>query len=116
MSAISDELSKPTYNQSLRLSYLEFCLCFLGAVRRADMMARFDCASAVVPRDIALYRQMASANLELDPSSKAYQILPGFAPLFEHRLEQVMAALMQGEPYRIETLGAPCCLESIPHC
>lgn len=107
MSAISDELSKLTYNQRLRLSYLEFCLYFLGEVRRADMMARFDCAPAVVTRDIALYRQMVPANLELDPSSKAYQILPGFVPLFEHRLEQIMAALMQGEPYSIETLACP---------
>lgn len=107
MSHSSDVLCRLTHNQRQRLSYLEFCLYFLGEVRRADMMARFDCAPAVVTRDIALYRQLAPANLELDPSSKAYQILPGFVPLFEHRLEQVMAALMQGEPYSIEALGSP---------
>lgn len=107
----SDSLSQLTHNQRQRLSYLEFCLYFLGEVRRADMMARFDCAPAVVTRDIAAYRQLAPANLGLDPSSKAYQILPGFVPLFEHRLEQVIAALMQGEPYSIETVGGallPC--------
>lgn len=106
-----DSLSQLTHNQRQRLSYLEFCLYFLGEVRRADMMARFDCAPAVVTRDIALYRQLAPANLELDPSSKAYQVTTAFAPLFEHRLEQVMAALMQGEPYSIESVGAallPC--------
>ena len=101
----SDSLSQLTHNQRQRLSYLEFCLYFLGEVRRADMMARFDCAPAVVTRDIALYRQLAAANLELDPSTKAYLLAPGFQPLFEHRLEQVMAALMQGEPYSIETVG-----------
>ncbi|MCD5329923.1 WYL domain-containing protein [Chromobacterium piscinae] len=69
------------------------------------MMARFDCAPAVVTRDIALYRQLAAANLELDPSTKAYLLAPGFHPLFEHRLEQVMAALMQGDPYSIESVG-----------
>ncbi len=105
MSSHSDELSRLTHNQRLRLSYLEFCLYFLGEVRRADMMARFDCAPAVVTRDIAAYRQMAPSNLELDPSSKAYQMLPGFRPLFDHALPQVMAALMQGEPYRIERVG-----------
>ncbi|MEQ6292093.1 transcriptional regulator [Vogesella sp. GCM10023246] len=105
MSPSLDELYRLTHNQRQRLSYLEFCLYFLGEVRRADMMARFDCAPAVVTRDIALYRQLAPANLELDPSSKAYHILSGFVPLFEHRLEQVIAALMQGEPYSIETLG-----------
>lgn len=107
LTAPSDMLGQLTHNQRQRLSYLDFCLYFLGEFRRADMMARFDCAPAVVTRDIALYRQMAPANLELDPSSKAYHILPGFVPLFEHRLEQVMAALMHGEPYSIETLGSP---------
>ncbi len=106
LTASADMLGQLTHNQRQRLSYLEFCLYFLGEVRRADMMARFDCAPAVVTRDIALYKQLAAANLELDPSSKAYQILPGFVPLFEHRLEQVIAALMQGEPYSIETLGS----------
>ncbi len=106
MSPSLDELYRLTHNQRQRLSYLDFCLYFLGEVRRADMMARFDCAPAVVTRDIALYRQLAPANLELDPSSKAYHILSGFVPLFEHRLEQVIAALMQGEPYSIETLGS----------
>jgi len=100
-------LCQLTHNQRQRLSYLEFCLYFLGEVRRADMMARFDCAPAVVTRDIALYRQLAPANLELDPSSKAYRNLSTFEPLFEHRLEQVMLALMQGESYSIETLGNP---------
>lgn len=103
----TDMLCQLTHNQRQRLSYLEFCLYFLGEVRRADMMVRFDCAPAVVTRDIALYRQLAPGNLELDLSSKAYQILPGFVPLFEHRLEQVMSALMQGEPYSIEALGSP---------
>lgn len=107
MSQSPDALYRLTHNQRQRLSYLEFCLYFLGEVRRADMMARFDCAPAVVTRDIALYRQLAPTNLELDPSSKAYRILPGFVPRFEHRLEQVMAALMQGEPYSIEALGSP---------
>lgn len=105
MSQLPDALSLLTHNQRQRLSYLEFCLYFQGEVRRADMMARFDCAPAVVTRDIALYRQLAPANLALDPSSKAYHILPTFRPLFEHRLEQVMPALMQGEPYSIDTLG-----------
>lgn len=100
-------LCQLTHNQRQRLSYLEFCLYFLGEVRRADMMARFECAPAVVTRDIALYRQLAPANLELDPSSKAYRNLSTFEPLFEHRLEQVMLALMQGESYSIETLGNP---------
>lgn len=101
----SDSQSQLTHNQRQRLSYLEFCLYFLGEVRRADMMARFDCAPAVVTRDIARYRQLAAANLVLDPSTKAYLLAPGFQPLFEHRLEQVMAVLMQGEPYSIETVS-----------
>lgn len=95
-----------THNQRQRLSFLEFCLYFLGEVRRADLMARFDIAPAVATRDLALYRQLAPDNLMLDPSSKAYFVRPGFVPLLEHRLEQVLAALMQGEPYSIEAVGA----------
>ncbi|NDV13807.1 helix-turn-helix transcriptional regulator [Crenobacter caeni] len=106
MDTIPANLGQLTHNQRQRLSFLEFCLYFLGEVRRADLMARFDVAPAVATRDFALYRQLAPDNLLLDPSSKAYFIQPGFAPLFGHRLEQVLAALMQGEPYSIEAVGA----------
>ena len=61
LTASADMLGQLTHNQRQRLSYLEFCLYFLGEVRRADMMARFDCAPAVVTRDIALYKQLAAA-------------------------------------------------------
>lgn len=103
----SEALQQLGHNQRQRLSFIDFSLYFLGNVRRADIMARFGVAPAVPTRDLALYRQLAAANLELDLGSKAYRILPTFQPLFEHRLEQVMPALMQGEPYSIETLGSP---------
>lgn len=105
MTNLPPQVNKLTHNQRQRLSFLEFCLYFLGEVRRADMMARFDCAPAVTTRDIALYRQLAPTNLELDHSSKTYQIQPKFSPLFEHRLEHVIAVLMQGDPYSIESVG-----------
>jgi WYL domain len=82
--------------QRERLSHIDFKLYFLGELRRADMVERFETGPAGATRDIAQYREIAPENLGLDPASKAYRPTPDFVPLFEHRPERVLTALSQG--------------------
>ena len=70
--------------QRERLSHIDFKLYFLGELRRADVVERFETGPAGATRDIAQYREIAPENLELDPTTKAYRPTPDFIPLFEH--------------------------------
>lgn len=82
--------------QRERLSHIDFKLFFLGEVRRADVVERFETGPAGATRDIAQYKDIAPENLELDPTTKAYLPTPAFTPLFEHHPERVLTALSQG--------------------
>lgn len=82
--------------QRERLSHIDFKLYFLGELRRADVVERFETAPAGATRDIAQYREIAPENLELDPATKAYRPTAEFTPLFEHSPQRVLTALSQG--------------------
>lgn len=82
--------------QRERLSHIDFKLYFLGELRRADVVERFETGPAGATRDIAQYREIAPENLELDPATKAYRPTPEFVPLFEHQPRRVLTALSQG--------------------
>lgn len=82
--------------QRERLSHIDFKLYFLGELRRADVVARFETGPAGATRDIAQYREIAPENLELEPATKAYRPSADFVPLFEHSPHRVLTALSQG--------------------
>ncbi|NMG28336.1 WYL domain-containing protein [Aromatoleum evansii] len=82
--------------QRERLSHIDFKLYFLGELRRADVVERFETGPAGATRDIAQYREIAPENLELDPTTKVYRPTPAFTPLFEHSPQRVLTALSQG--------------------
>jgi predicted DNA-binding transcriptional regulator YafY len=82
--------------QRERLSHIDFKLYFLGELRRADVVERFETGPAGATRDIAQYREIAPENLELDPTTKAYRPTADFVPLFEHQPQRVLTALSQG--------------------
>ena len=84
-----------TKTQRERLSHIDFKLYFLGELRRADVVDRFGTGPAAATRDIAMYRDIAPENLELD-SDKVYRPTPAFTPLFEHNPQRVLTALSQG--------------------
>lgn len=79
-----------------RLSYVDFRLCFLGELRRADLIERFGTGPAGATRDIATYREVAPANLALDPAGKYYAPTAEFQPVFDHAPLRVLTALSQG--------------------
>lgn len=89
-------LANLTKTQRERLSHIDFKLFFLGELRRADVVDRFGTGSAGATRDIALYREIAPENLELDSSDKVYRPTAAFSPLFEHSPQRVLTALSQG--------------------
>jgi len=89
-------LTSLTKTQRERLSHIDFKLYFLGELRRADVVDRFGTGPAGATRDIALYRELAPENLELDNSDKVYRPTKAFAPLFEHSPQRVLTALTQG--------------------
>lgn len=82
--------------QADRLAYIEFRLFFLGELRRADVMDRFQTGSAGATRDIAMYKQLAPDNIDFDPVTKSYRPSAHFQPVFEHEPRRVLTALSQG--------------------
>ncbi|MEM5316515.1 WYL domain-containing protein [Paraburkholderia sp. JHI869] len=83
-------------SQRERLFHIDFKLYFLGELRRSDVVERFETGPAGATRDIALYREIAPENLQLDPTTKAYLPTQEFTPLFEHQAQRVLTALSQG--------------------
>ncbi len=61
--ATLDELARP---QRERLAYIDFCLYFLGELRRLELAEKFETGPSGATRDIALYRELAPENCELD--------------------------------------------------
>lgn len=88
-------LASLTKTQRERLSHIDFKLYFLGELRRADVVDRFGTGPAAATRDIAMYRDIAPENLELD-SDKVYRPTSAFTPLFEHNSQRALTALSQG--------------------
>lgn len=88
-----EELSRP---QRERLAYIDFSLYFLGELRRLELAEKFETGPSGATRDIALYRELAPQNCELDQSQKAYRPLATFNPLFKHSSRRVLTVLSQG--------------------
>ncbi|MEO3715799.1 WYL domain-containing protein [Roseateles flavus] len=92
----SPSLEVLTRAQRERLSHIDFTLLFLGELRRADVISKFETAPAGVTRDIAMYRALAPDNLEFDSAGKLYRPSPKFKPLFDHPPLRALATLSQG--------------------
>jgi predicted DNA-binding transcriptional regulator YafY len=79
-----------------RLTFIDFRLFFLGELRRADLMERFSTGAAGATRDIALYREIAPNNCDLDNADKVYRPSESFVPVFVHPVVRALTALSQG--------------------
>jgi len=93
---VHGRLESLSYSQRERLAFIEFRLMFMGEVRRAELSARFDVATAAGTRDLALYRELAADNVAFDLASKIYKRGPKFVPIFEHAIDRALTALSQG--------------------
>lgn len=79
-----------------RLTFIDFRLYFLGELSRTALMRRFAIGGAGATRDIALYKQLAPTNLELDGSVKVYRPTKTFTPCFAHPVNRALTALSEG--------------------
>lgn len=91
---VSTPLAELSSAQRQRLAYIEFRVWFYGEVTRKDVLDRFEVATAAGTRDMALYRELAPANVVYE--QKRYRYLSTFQPLFQHPVERVLASLTSG--------------------
>lgn len=82
--------------QNERLAFIDFRLMFLGAISRQDLRDRFGISEPAATRDLAIYRDRRSANLEYSHGERTYLISEAFDPLFEHHGEQALSMISQG--------------------
>ncbi|MCP4090571.1 MAG: WYL domain-containing protein [Gammaproteobacteria bacterium] len=90
------QLEKVSQAQRERLFHIDFKLFFLGSVNRTDLVSRFGIKEAAASRDLSLYKELASKNIEYDTKAKTYIQREGFTPLFEYSGSQTLAALLHG--------------------
>lgn len=90
------QLAALTQPQRDRLAFIELRLCFMGEIRRQDLVSRFGIQSAAASRDLALYKDTASTNIDYDPKGKSYVLGANFAPIFDYSPERVLSWLTQG--------------------
>lgn len=93
--------------QRERLSHIDFTLFFLGELRRADVISKFETAPAGATRDIAMYRGLAPDNLDFDSAGKLYRPSSKFKPLFDHPPLRVLATLSQGFSLVEDVISSP---------
>lgn len=98
--------------QRQRLAYIEFRVWFYGEVTRKNVLDRFDLATAAGTRDMVLYRELAPQNVTYE--GKVYRYLPTFRPLFEHRVERVLAMLTAGFGEGEPAAGEECLPHAMP--
>ncbi len=89
-------LADISQTQQERLSHIDFRLRFLGTIGRNDLVSRFGIKAAAATRDITLYKELASQNLEYDTKAKIYTQSDAFTPLFDYPRHQALTALAHG--------------------
>ena len=80
-------------SQLERLRYIEFCLKFLGAFSRSDLIDKFNIGTAAASRDISLYKEKAPQNFSHSSNSKNFALDKSWESLFEFRSSEVLNLL-----------------------
>ena len=94
--SVLEQLATTSQAQRERLFHIDFKLYFLGTVNRNDLVSRFGIKEAAASRDLSLYKDLASKNIEYDTKAKTYIQREGFTPLFKYSGSQTLAALLHG--------------------
>jgi hypothetical protein len=82
--------------QKERLAFIDFNLQFFSKISRSDLINRFKTGLAASTRDFAAYREIASANLTLDHSTKQYWRTVQFEPIFQFSADAILQSLSKG--------------------
>jgi predicted DNA-binding transcriptional regulator YafY len=103
----NDQIAELTQPQRDRLAFIELRVRFTGEIGRQHLVSRFGIQAAAATRDIALYRDMASGNMDYDSKGKVYVMGEQFRPVFDFPPERILTWLSQGfgdgEPTRIKS-------------
>lgn len=92
----TERLTELTQPQRDRLAFVELRVRFIGEIRRQDLVSRFGIQSAAATRDLAVYKDLSSGNIDYDSKAKSYVLTDQFRPLFDFPPERVMSWLTQG--------------------
>ena len=92
----NEQLADLTQPQRDRLAFVELRVRFIGEIRRRDFVSRFGIQSAAASRDLALYKELASGNIDYDSKAKPYVLGASFQPVFDFPQERVLSWLPQG--------------------
>jgi len=87
------KVSDFNYAQKQRLAFIDFLLMFKGSFTRSDLTSKFEMGMANATRDIALYRELATKNIEFDNPTKTYLQTKKFKSLFEYESSKTLAKL-----------------------
>jgi len=103
----TEQLADLTQPQRDRLAFVELRARFIGEIRRQDLVLRFGIQSAAATRDLAVYKNLSSGNIDYDSKAKSYVSADDFRPLFDFPPGRVLSWLTQGfgdgEPTRLRT-------------
>ncbi|MBL4832704.1 MAG: WYL domain-containing protein [Pseudomonas sp.] len=80
-------------SQIERLRYIEFCLKFLGAFSRSDLIEKFSVGTAAASRDISVYKENAPQNICPSSNSKNYIYSETWNSLFKFDSSEIMNLL-----------------------
>lgn len=80
-------------SQLERLRYIEFCLKFLGAFSRSDLIEKFGIGTAAASRDISLYKDKAPQNFNHSSNSRNFALSDSWESLFEFNSSEVLNLL-----------------------
>lgn len=86
-------LEKIGYAQKQRLAYIDFCLLFIGAIHRQDLINRFEVGLSAGSRDFNIYKDLAPNNLVYSSQEKRHFQTEHFKPLFEHDAQRTLVKL-----------------------
>lgn len=81
------------FSQKQRLAYIDFKLLFVGYVTRAEIVSYFEKGLTSATRDINLYKELCSGNMEYDAKEKKYFQADNFKPLFKHDPRKTLVKL-----------------------
>ena len=91
-----NSLDSIKYAQKERIEYIDFSLAFYGQVTRAELVKTFEYGLANGTRDLALYKELAPENMQLEQSSKTYFRTNKFKAIFEHSSIQALQSFSLG--------------------
>jgi hypothetical protein len=85
---------KRRWGADQRLEFIEFRLFWDGILNRGDIIDRFGVSAAQASADLALYKELATNNLDYDPSQKRFVATSQFRPkIFQPNADRYLIQL-----------------------